>query len=246
MLAPPRPSPMPVVAAQQRAAARPRARRSRARARPPGASPRRSDGAISSSACRSQSSGSPSLGERAERADFVDQRVDFGIAIERADGCHGASKSRHCEQLPRRGARRSAADLRGRSPRAGAGPGARPRPARRAPARTSDRRRSRRIRRPRPRPRPRTSDRRAPRPGARAEGRRRTNGSCRCAPPRAWPSAPESRARSPAESRGIAARALDLGAQPQLEFAGRLLGEGHRDDPVKLGAPAAPAPRRSG
>ncbi len=39
-------------------------------------------------------------------------------------------------------------------------------------------------------------------------------------------------------ARGVAARALDLGAQPQLELAGGLLGERHRHDSAKLGAPA--------
>ena len=53
-----------------------------------------------------------------------------------------------------------------------------------------------------------------------------------------WPSAPESRARSAGGARGVAARAFDLGAQPELELAGGLLGEGHRDDSAELGAPA--------
>ena len=39
-------------------------------------------------------------------------------------------------------------------------------------------------------------------------------------------------------ARAVAARALDLGAQPELEFAGGLLGESHRDDPVELGSRA--------
>ena len=55
-----------------------------------------------------------------------------------------------------------------------------------------------------------------------------------------------SRARSASSRIGSLARALDFGAQPQLEFARGFLGEGHRDDSVKLARARARSPRRSG
>ena len=66
-----------------------------------------------------------------------------------------------------------------------------------------------------------------------------------------WPSASESRARSAEPREESLARALDFGAQPQLQLAGGLLGEGHGDDSVELGAPARerrddPADQRGG
>ena len=73
----------------------------------------------------------------------------------------------------------------------------------------------------------------APRPAARAAGRRRRRGSCRCARSSSCGSAPCSRSRSTAGARRVLPRALDRRAQPQLHLAGRRLGEGDRDDPVE-------------
>ena len=58
-------------------------------------------------------------------------------------------------------------------------------------------------------------------------------------------------ARAPPGRARLLARALDLGAQPQLQLAGGLLGERHRDDAIELGAPARdhrddPADQRGG
>ena len=46
----------------------------------------------------------------------------------------------------------------------------------------------------------------------------------------------ETRARF-AQMLSTLARSLDFGAQPELQLAGRLLGERHRDDPRQLAAP---------
>ena len=43
----------------------------------------------------------------------------------------------------------------------------------------------------------------------------------------------------PLFGRAVLAGALDLGPQPQLHLAGRLLGEGHRDDAVERAHPLA-------
>ena len=214
-------------------AARLRARRSRGRARPSRRVASAIGRAISSSALAQ-----PILGiDRCRRA-----RRALG-SLRPARRSRDRDRTRRLprrievaplEQLrtPRRA--RSAADLRGRSPRAGAAAGAGLRPARRAPARTSARTRFRTARRRRLRARPRTPDRRAPRPAARAADRRRTNGSCRCAPLRAPPARREMPRALVGGCVRIAARALDLLAQPELQLAGGLLGERHRDDPAKL------------
>ena len=175
--------------------------------------------------------------ERAERADVLDQRVNFGIAVERS-----MSSTAYRSRATRRSSH-AAARMIGRGP-------SRSNPSRRRKSRRSpspgapsacSNHRSKALSNNSPATSSAATSNIGSTRASTGRSRRRSAQNEWIVPIRAsssWPSASESRARSAEPREGSLPRVLDFGAQPQFELSGGLLGEGHGDDSAKLGAPA--------